>query len=240
VKSCRAILWDVYGTLIAAECGDLDSLVRREVELRVAFERTVHNFSLNISPAHLHREFLRLIAEMRTDKQAAGVVYPEVRIEEIWLSLLDEARLSLPLTTSFAQEVALYFERHANPKQLMPDALPTLLALQQRGLRQGIVSNAQFYTAIELNELLAGRYPALFDPQLVFFSCDLGIAKPDLTGFRRAAAVLLSDGITPAECVVVGDSATHDITPARQVGFEAVQFSPTGDIQRLPQLLERV
>ncbi len=233
-------MWDIYGTLVAAERGDLDSLVRREAELRTAFERTVHNFSLNISPAHLHREFLRLIAETRTDKQAAGVAYPEVRIEEIWMRLLDEARPSSPLTPSFAQEAALFFERHANPKQLMPDALPTLLALQQRGLRQGIVSNAQFYTAIELNELLRGRYPTLFDPQLVFFSFDLGVAKPDLAGFRRADEVLFSDGIAPAECLVVGDSSTHDIAPARQVGFEAVLFGPTGDIQYLPQLLERV
>ena len=245
MKPCRAILWDVYGTLIAAERGDLDSLVRRAVELRAAFEQTVHNFSLRISAEHLHREFLRSIATTREEKAAAGIAHPEIRIEEIWSELLDEAQPSAPVTLSFAKEVALFFERHANPKQLMPEALETLLDLRQRSLKQGIVSNAQFYTPIELSELLRGKsagrlasYESLFDPRLVFLSCDLGMAKPDLTGFHKAVAVLAGDGIQADECLFVGDSLANDISPARQVGMRSVLYGPTGEVRQLSKILE--
>jgi putative hydrolase of the HAD superfamily len=224
----KVICWDVYGTLLAAQRGDLDSLLRRAGELRAAFADTIRHFALPAAAELLHRDFLAGITSMRAAKVAAGVAHPEIRIEELWAALLPGCP---------ARAVALYFERQANPKQLMPGARETLAALQKRGCRQGIISNAQFYTPIELRELLGEDF---FDPALTFFSCDLGVAKPDLTGFRLVTGVLARDGITPAECLFVGDSPGNDIAPARQAGFQAVLFGPTGDIQQLPQLLERL
>jgi len=212
VKNYRAILWDVYGTLLAAQRGDLDSLVRRERELIPAFAQTIRRFQLATDAESLRREFLAAVAER-----------PAIRIEEVWQQLAP---------TAPPRDIALYFERHANPKRPMPGALETLRAVKQRGLRQGIISNAQFYTRIELDEMLGIGF---FDPALIFLSCDLGVAKPDPALFRRAAAI-----IAPAECLVVGDSTENDIAPAREVGFDAVLFGPSGDIQALPQLLERL
>lgn len=224
MENYRAILWDVYGTLLAAQRGDLDSLMRRQHELTAAFEQTIREFHLDLSAETLRRDFLAAIAARRP----AGVAHPEIRIEEVWRKLAPGAP---------ARDIALYFERQANPKQPMPGARETLLALKERGLRQGIISNAQFYTRIELSELLGDDF---FDPSLIFLSCDIGVAKPDPTAFRRAAEVLARDGITPAECLVVGDSPANDIAPAREAGFRAVLFGPTGDIQQLSQLLERL
>lgn len=218
------MLWDVYGTLLAAQRGDLDSLVRRERELTVVFEQTIREFRLTTNAGTLCRDFLAAIATRRE----AGGPHSEVRIEEIWQQLAPR----IP-----PREIALYFERHANPKQPMAGARETLVALQKRGLRQGIISNAQFYTRIELSELLGDNF---FDPELVLLSCELGVAKPGLTAFRRAAQVLARDGIAPDQCIMVGDSPANDIAPAQQVGFNALLFGPTGDIQQLPQLLERV
>ncbi len=224
----RAVFWDVYGTLLAAPRGDLESLVRREAELRGAFEQTVRQFHLTMTAEQLHHRWLRALAEQRATKIAAGILHPEIRIEEVWQNLLP----GFP-----AREVALYFERRANPKKLQPGARETLLAIQQRGLRQGIISNAQFYTLIELRERLGGDF---FDPGLIFLSCHLGVAKPDRTAFRLAADALVAHHIAPTECLFVGDSLVNDIEPAREVGFCPVLIGPTGDIQRLPQLLERL
>jgi putative hydrolase of the HAD superfamily len=226
-KHC-AVLWDVYGTILAAQRGDLDSLIRREAELRAAFAQTIRHFHLDLDPAALHRDFLETIAAHRAAKLTDGIPHPEIRIEHVWQQLTPAAP---------ARDIALYFERHANPKQLMPGARETLRAIRDRGLRQGIVSNAQFYTPIELEEMLG---PGLFDPDLTFFSFDLGIAKPDPTAFQRAAAVLAREGISTAECLMVGDSFTNDIEASRALGFDAIWFAPTGDIQQLPQLLERL
>ncbi|MBM3858212.1 MAG: HAD-IA family hydrolase [Verrucomicrobia bacterium] len=222
MEKFRAILWDVYGTLLAAPRGDLDSLVRRENELRAAFEQTAREFHLDPPAEQLHRNFLTAIAAHRPD----GVAHPEIRIEEVWQEIAPHAP---------PREIALYFERQANPKQPMPGARTTTLALRERGLRQGIISNAQFYTRIELSELIGDN---IFDPALTFLSCDLGVAKPDLAAFQRAAQILARDGIAPAECLFVGDSPVNDIAPARQTGFHALLFGPGGDIQQLPQVLE--
>jgi HAD superfamily hydrolase (TIGR01549 family) len=216
VAETKIVFWDVYGTLIVAHRGDLDSLLRRQFELTAAFAETARRFS---SPATL-KQFLTAI---QTHRQRRTVAHPEIRIEEVWRDLLPGASVER------VREAALDFERRANPKRAQPEAAETLLELQRRGHRQGIISNAQFYTRIELAELL----PSVFDPELIFLSCDLGVAKPDLTAFRLAR-----DKVLPAECVMVGDSVENDIVPARQVGFAGIHFG--GDISRLSQVLERM
>ena len=225
----KAIFWDVYGTLIRAERGDLDSLVKRHAELLPVFEQTVRNFSLPMSGEALHEHFIAAIKSARDRRMAGGEAHPEVRIEEIWWKLLDNTTLNQ------AREVALYFERQANPKQFQPRAFETLTTLKQRGLRQGIISNAQFYTPVELSELLREEsacaictYESIFDPQLVFFSYELGVAKPDLTPFRHAVEVLARDNIMPDDCVFVGDSPVNDIAPAQHIGFKTVLYAPAG------------
>ena len=54
MSDTKVIFWDVYGTLLTAHSGSLDSLFKREAELRLAFERTVRNFNLHAVPARLH------------------------------------------------------------------------------------------------------------------------------------------------------------------------------------------
>jgi HAD superfamily hydrolase (TIGR01549 family) len=213
VAETKIVFWDVYGTLIVAPRGDLESLLRRQDELSKAFSETARKFS---SPATLEQ----FLATIRAHREQKRVAHPEIRIEVVWRELVPAAH---------AREAALDFERRANPKRAQPEAAETLLELQRRGYRQGVISNAQFYTRIELAELL----PAVFDPELVFLSCDLGVAKPDLTAFRMARAK-----VQPAQCVMVGDSLENDIEPARQVGFTALHFG--SDIQRLSQVLERL
>jgi len=233
VSDTKVVLWDIYGTLIMAPRGDLDSLLKREAELRVMFERTVRNFSLNVVPARLHDLFLRGIQAEREARVAEGIAHPEVRIDEIWFKLLEKFQAEGRPTINLAREVALFFERQANPKQLQPRAFEVLKTLKQRGLRQGIISNAQFYTPIELSELLgeasAGAvrtYESIFDPALVVFSFELGVAKPDPAPFRRAIEVLTRDNIMPDDCVFVGNSLTKDIAPAQHLGFKTVLYAP--------------
>jgi len=231
------IFWDVYGTLIAAVRGDLDSLVRREKELRAAFEKSIRTFDLRVEPATLHDLFLRCLA---SERHARNVPHPEVRIDEIWYALLQKFHPQSPVTANLAQEVALAFERAANPKTLMPGAFDVLVELKRRGHRQGIISNAQFYTPIELSALLrvesdcaSCAYESIFDPARCVFSYQWGRAKPDLAIFHQA----LGD-LNPADCVMIGDSLANDITPARELGLQTIHFGT--DIQNLTELLTRL
>ena len=255
MSDAKVIFWDVYGTLLSAPRGNLDSLLQREAELRTAFERTIKNFGLGAVPARLHELFLRGIQAEREARVAEGIAHPEVRVDEIWFKLLEKFQPENPPTINFAREVALFFQRQANPTQLQPRVFDVLNTLKQRGLRHGIISNAQFYTPIELSQLLRDEsacavctYESLFDPLFVFFSFDLGVAKPDLTPFRRAVEALTRENIMPDDCVFVGNSPVNDIAPAQRVGFKTVLFAPEGVpesaikpdlvIHNLSQLLE--
>jgi putative hydrolase of the HAD superfamily len=229
----KVIFWDVYGTLIVSRRGDLDALLRRQAELQSAFDRTVRNFSLRADPIRLHELFLRDIEAEREMRIAEGVAHPEVRVDEIWFKLLENIEADEPPTLSLAREVALFFERQANPKELQFRALDVLTTLKKRGLRHGIISNGQFYTPIELSDLLGEEsrgairgYESLFDTPLVFFSFALGVAKPDTTAFQRAIAVLTKDNIMPDDCVMIGNSLVHDVAPAQHLGFRTVLFAP--------------
>jgi putative hydrolase of the HAD superfamily len=208
-------------------------LLQREAELRGVFERTVKNFGLAVVPARLHDLFLRGIQAEREARVAQGVAHPEVRIDEIWFKLLEKFQPEEPPTINFAREVALFFQRQANPTQLQPHAFDVLNTLGQRGLRHGIISNAQFYTPIELSALLREEsacavctYESMFDPLLVFFSFDLGVAKPDLAIFGRAVEALTRENVMPDDCVFVGNSLVNDIAPAQHIGFRTVLFAP--------------
>jgi FMN phosphatase YigB (HAD superfamily) len=35
-------------------------------------------------------------------------------------------------------------------------------------------------------------------------------------------------GVTPGECVYIGDNPDKDIAPARQIGMQAIHFDPRG------------
>ncbi len=233
MSDAKVIFWDVYGTLVTAQRGNLDSLVQREAELRIVFERTVKNFALDVAPERLHELFLRGIQAEREARVAQGIAHPEVRIDEIWYKLLEKFRPEDPPTINFAREVALFFQRQANPAQLQPHAFDVLTTLKQRGFRHGIISNAQFYTPIELSFLFRDEsacaictYESVFDPLFVFFSFDLGVAKPDLAIFRRAVEALTRENIMPDDCVMVGNSPVNDIAPAQHIGFKTVLFAP--------------
>lgn len=249
MKPYKVILWDVYGTLVTSRAGDLQTMKARADELRIALDKVIANFDLEEPlcryvpdklPSHaLYDWYIAGIEAAHDHKRARGIEFPEIRVEEIWLSILETLGtqgLHEPLLKrspiSYAREVALYFEHVANARQLYPEVCDTLLALHRRHVRQGIISNAQFYTRIQLNEMLREQSDgkiasmhAVFDETLVFFSCDFGVAKPDLGMSKHARNVLRVEGITPDQCLCVGNDMLQDIWCAKQCGFGAALFA---------------
>jgi len=142
----------------------------------------------------------------------------------------------------------------------------TLIQIRCLGLRQGIISNAQFYTPITINELLiksgserSDPFKDLFDQKLVFFSYKFGRAKPDSFLFEQAKYHLMQLGIYPSNVVYVGNDVAKDMIPARNAGFKCVlfagdensltlgkdqpecrEFEPDAIIETIPQLLNLI
>jgi putative hydrolase of the HAD superfamily len=273
LPDARAVLWDVYGTLIGHPMGDTADHSLIEKSTRKAFRQTAREFALESflpgDPAVFLREmYEREINKTHRRKESRGIFSPEVRIEQIWLRILKQLEKkgyrpkSGSIDPSLALKVAYFFDDTQQFKLLYPGARRTLETIKEKGLLQGIVSNAQFYTPITLNLLLknsASGEPMkeLFDRSLVFFSYQLGVGKPNPLGFTQARNRLMRAGIKPSFVIFVGNDMLFDMVLAHKTGFQTVLFAgdrrsitlrkndpqvagfePNGIIKSLPQLLE--
>jgi HAD superfamily hydrolase (TIGR01509 family) len=117
------------------------------------------------------------------------------------------------------------------PAHTLLSAAPGLLdALRERGLATGIVGNAWPEPGRVLRADLA-RHGLLDRLDVVVFSSDLGVRKPDARLFRRALEAL---GVAPAEALFVGDRVEQDVRGAAAVGMKTMQAvwfnaDPDGD-----------
>ncbi|UCD56339.1 MAG: HAD hydrolase-like protein, partial [Candidatus Hydrogenedentota bacterium] len=272
-----AVLWDVYGTLLALSVGDLESALAKKETMRTAFRLTAKEFGferfLNGDPAETLMElYVREIEKTHRRKRIHGIFSPEVRIEQIWTRIMKKLALKgykprangNGIGLDLALKVAYFFDDVYQTKVLYPGARQTLESVRKLGLKQGIISNAQFYTPIALKILLRQKgsrgvdpLQRLFDRRLVFFSYRLGVSKPNPLAFEQARTRLRAMKIEPNQVLYVGNDVLNDMIPARKVGFKCVLFAgdresltlrenhtecagfrPDAVIKSLPQLLK--
>jgi HAD superfamily hydrolase (TIGR01549 family) len=108
--------------------------------------------------------------------------------------------------------------RRAEHFELYEDALPTLDALRERGLKVGLLSN----TGRDLDEFVA-HHGLTVDAALT--SRAHGKTKPHEAIFRRMLELL---EVRPGEALMVGDTVEDDIEGALAVGMRAVLVDRDG------------
>jgi putative hydrolase of the HAD superfamily len=99
--------------------------------------------------------------------------------------------------------------------------LATLDALRAKGVRLAVVSNC----TVEVAQVWpASPLGARFDATA--FSCELGVGKPDPAIYRHAAQAL---GVTPADCLYVGDGADRELAGALEAGASVLRTTEFAD-----------
>jgi FMN phosphatase YigB (HAD superfamily) len=212
-KACRAVIFDIYGTLLIAPPGG----VRPDPFVDPVLRDILRNFDHDppTSPSsELHAAVLRHHA-------AAGVGYPEIDLRVLWREILDLA----PGTDTTALVEALEAAWH--PARPMPGAEQVIGTLARSGLSLGLLSNAQCNTLAAL-----GGISDLFAPELTILSYQHGVAKPSTTLFQILTDRLAGRGITPDETLMVGNDPLHDILPAAAAGFQTALFNGHPDSHR--------
>lgn len=227
LSGIRAVLFDVYGTLLVSGSGDVGTAheVTRDEALREALE------AAGLLPRgrplpHGAGLLERIILQHHERARREGVEYPEVDILEVWSDAL--AALGLPPAPNAAlRHLAVAYECATNPVWPMPGMTATLAWLAGRGLPLGIVSNAQFYTPLTLEALTGRGLQALgFDPGLCAWSWQLREAKPSPRLFRLVLRRLEKrNGIAPRAVLYVGNDLLKDILPAHRLGLKTVLFA---------------
>ncbi|GAA5483093.1 HAD family hydrolase [Haloferula sargassicola] len=198
----RAVLFDVYGTLLDgprhSDRGPRMAEVARRFGLR-------HDFDLAAA-------FDEAVA---ASHRASDDPFPEIDVREIWSSIFPD--LGDP------GSLALEMEEAVHPVDRLAEGTRLLARAAGLGLHLGIVSNAQTYT----RQLMARHFPECwprFRGDLLAFSYEHRISKPDPRLFQCATAPLFDEGILPREILMIGDSLENDIVPARALGLRALHL----------------
>lgn len=188
--------------MIRAVLFDLDETLLDRTNSLVAFLADQHarfGTALGHAPFAAWREcFLALDQRGHVHK---SVVYPEI------LKMFDgDAGLADTLLADYRENCS----RHAIPFVNMAELLRLLRA---RGVRLGIVTNGE--TDFQWRHIVALGLDAMVDAMLI--SQAEGLRKPDAALFHRAAERL---GVTPDQCLFVGDNPQADILGAHGAGMQ--------------------
>jgi putative hydrolase of the HAD superfamily len=219
IRRVKALLFDVYGTLLISSSGDRASPIISNDQKRV-IAGVLHDFGIDQTPEILMDALCREIEKDHQHLRQEGIGYPEVDIIQIWQRILDVDEPECLKAFAMAYEMAV------NPVYPMPGIEDLLSACREQNLLLGIISNAQFYTPRLLEQLLGTSLDMCgFDPQLTFYSYRFRSAKPSKFMFQLAAEVFSRREILPASVLYVGNDMRNDILPAKTVGFQTALFA---------------
>ncbi len=226
LPAIRAILSDVYGTLVDSGAGPLQ--LGDEMVLKRRMTGVLRQAGFSICYLHAGASVLDAWREkILIAHQAAhvsGIDYPELDIRYIWRQVLclsiQRGWIKGAVSANVITRVALEFEGVQNPVELMPGIENALALLRQRGIKMGIVSNAQFYTPLILQVLFGASLAKLgFDRSLCIWSYRLGRAKPSPDLLNLALKRIRQKYcLKPREVLVVGNDWINDLAPARRAG----------------------
>lgn len=205
-RAFRAIIFDVYGTLLAAPAGGVKPDPTADALLHDILTRHGHSSPASPSTA-LHEA-------VRRHHESAGVRHPEVDLRTLWREVL-----ALPPDAD-TTELVMEIEASWHPARLIDGVEETFHDLAAKGIALGLLSNAQCNTLPSI-----GGCAALLSPDLTILSYQHGMAKPSPELFDLLATRLEKLGISPADTLYIGNDPLHDIEPAAACGFRTALFT---------------
>ena len=181
MQNFRAMLFDVYGTLLISGSGDIG--ISREQSARADdLQDLLQRYHIDRTPDGLSAALHRAIEQEHAEALRRGIDFPEVDIVRVWQTLLGVG--DLQRLKSFILE----YELMVNPVYPMPGLNTLLSTCRARRMPMGIISNAQFYTPDILEWFLRSSLEESgFNPRLTILSYRFGHAKPSMALFKRAA-----------------------------------------------------
>lgn len=206
----RAILFDLYGTLIDIHTQE----DRPEVWDNLA--RFLRYRGLPADAGALREGFYGGAQKIQEESEEP---HPEVDNLGIFRSML--CGMAGDISETFCEEVTQLFRTLSMVHfGVFPDTLSTLEDLK-KSFKLGLVSDAQ-RVFLDPEIEMAGLRPYL---DVIVISSDHGFHKPDQRLFETALAEL---GLTRQQVVYVGDNVSRDVRGAKAAGLKAVLINRNG------------
>ena len=254
LEGIKVVLFDIYGTLLVSSSGDVGT--DKEYDESTSTANGVESISQRaliemLGPLGMSLEDAQsVVRQAILDKHKAlrelGIPYPEIDIVAVWKQIVatklnsttaaQKCERGLGWSDSELRKLGIYYELANNSVFPMPSMMDALTSISDKGLKLGIISNAQFYTPIIVEAFCGKRIEELgFDGQLLFYSFVYGRAKPDVFLYQQAAKALEDMGVKPENVLYVGNDMTKDMVPAKKVGFRTGLFAGDQRSLRLGQ-----
>lgn len=255
----RAVLWNIYGTLLNLLGGELYFEHPQKFIMDVALDKTIQEFkmwgSMSRKPGH-PADYLRQVYGdlLHKEKSVLGgnEKHPEILSERIWEAFIKRLLQkdykfdagSYGALNEYSRKVAYFFHASLQGTACYAGAAMALRELKARGLRQGLLADAQSFTLVQLQRGLLRHDPTLkvdqlFHPDLRSLSCDIKGRKPSERLFRHALEQLEKHDIAPEEVLHVGSRLAQDIAPARKLGMKTALFAgDKGSLAATPEQLK--
>lgn len=220
----RAVLFDIYGTLLISGTGDIGVASRHLNSLET--RNVLKGIEGSLIRTYLTREIKKRHLELRD----SGVEYPEVEIRDIWRAvlaiLISEGLLDDESEIDSVETLSLQYELAMNPVWPMPGFPEIVREIRDAGYRVGIISNAQFYTPMIIEAVTGMSLKQIgFEAELCAWSYRLSMAKPSPEVFEVPLKNLAAAGIPPDEILYVGNDMLNDVTAASEAGCRTALFA---------------
>ncbi len=228
----RAVLWNVYGTLLAI--GGMGT----------ALEKTIQEFKMWAAMSRKPGQPSEYLVHVYTQVLASQSLgpgserHPEVDAERVWDAIIKKLLQKdykfdagfFGSLNEFSRKVAYFFHASLQGTACYPGAAEAMRHLAAAGLTQGLLADGQCFTPLQLQRGLAKQDPtAALDAMLSAGPCSLSYdirgRKPSPRLFRHALDELKSKGVEPAQVLHVGSRVQQDIAPARRLGLRTALFA---------------
>jgi hypothetical protein len=259
LPNVRAVLWNVYGTLLAIPQGELLLEHPQAFIMSNALDKTIQEFkmwaSMSRKPGqpseYLHSQYRQLLTE-QSSVTGGGERHPEVQVERIWETILKRLmQKDYKFDASFfgsmnelSRKVAYFYHASLQGTSCYAGAAGALRHVHDIGLSQGLLADGQCFTPVQLQRGLSAQDPSaklddLLTNGLTILSCELRGKKPSDRLFRKAIEMLNEKDISPGEVLHVGSRIVQDLMPAKRLGMLTALFA--GDktsLQATPEQLK--
>jgi FMN phosphatase YigB (HAD superfamily) len=257
----RAVLWNVYGTLLSITGGDLWFEHPRPFIMDTALDKTIQEFkmwgSMTRKPgqpsAYLKQIYEQLLIEQRA-VPGGTEKHPEVAADRLWEAVLKKLLQKdykfdagfFGSLNQFSCKVAYFFHASLQGCACYPGAARALRHVRARGLQQGLLADGQCFTEVQLQRGLAAQDPeadlgTLLTDGLSVLSYEVRGRKPSERLFRHALSALGAKGLAPEEVLHVGSRLPQDLIPARRQGMRTALFAgDRASLQAAPEQLKEL
>ncbi len=254
----RAVLWNVYGTLLAVPGGELWFTHPKPIIMSMVLDKTIQEFKMWASmsrkpgqPADYLGQIYQQVLLEQTAFPAGGEKHPETCADRVWEAIIKKL---LPKDYKFdvgfygalneySRKVAWFFHASLQGSACYPGAAAALRHVSTTGLIQGLLADGQCFTTVQLQRGLTAqdgsvRLPDVLDADRVTLSHEVRGRKPSERLFRAAVDPLLAQGLEPGQILHVGSRMAQDILPARRLRLRTALFA--GDKASLQATAEQV